>query len=70
MTDAEALNRADYIVALDLPKPLLAKEMAREFQRVADECGWQKQAALALQNEITKLQMIIEDQKKIIAGER
>ncbi len=43
MTDAEAKERAQRIVSLQLPDVLLASEMAREFQQIATECGWQKE---------------------------
>jgi len=46
VTDEEAKNRADRIVCLDLPKDLLAQEIARELQRVVLECEWRHRDVL------------------------
>lgn len=43
MTYEEAMERADRIVSLDLPKDQLIIELAREFGRIALEAGWQKE---------------------------
>lgn len=49
MTGAEALDRAQRIVKLlyrsarDTGTDFLIQEIARELQRVAQECGWQKE---------------------------
>ncbi len=59
MTDTEAKNLADRIIALDLPKEQQAIETAREFQRIAAQCGWQIE-------EIARLQILVMEAHNII----
>jgi adenylate cyclase len=52
MTHEEAKNRADRIICLDLPKDLLAIEVAKELIHVAQESGWQREALQKCQMEL------------------
>jgi hypothetical protein len=51
MTDSEAKERAMRIVTLQLPAELLTQTIAREFQSIARECGWQKEHIGKVQKE-------------------
>ncbi len=63
MTDTEAKNLSDRIIALDLPKEQQAIETAREFQRIAAQCGWQRE-------EVARLQRELEVQKALLQSAR
>ena len=59
MTPENAKNRADRIVALDLPKQQLSDAIAAELRSVADECGWQMDAVNAYRQKVAWLRSVI-----------